>query len=681
MNHLQHESSPYLLQHAHNPVDWYPWSEAAFERARAEDKPVLVSIGYSTCHWCHVMERESFEDPSMAAFMNENFINIKVDREERPDVDKIYMNACQIISGAGGWPLNCFLTPERKPFFAGTYYPPRPAHNRPSWRQLLEYLSDSFHNRRSEVEKQADRLTQAIEHADEVFFDKTSTISPEQSDFSEQTIGIIVRGLQKSFDTKEGGFGRAPKFPSTLNLRFLLAYTALSGKKDVIDHVWLSLDKMILGGMYDQLGGGFARYSTDNEWLVPHFEKMLYDNALLVGLLAEAYAYSPKALYRETIEETLAFIQREMTSEEGGFYAALDADSEGVEGKFYVWSKEEVDAILGTESTLFCQYFDITESGNWEGANILRRSMPLEVFAESWKLDAAQWRTQLERNKKALLEHRNGRIRPGLDDKCLLSWHALMTTAYIKAYKSLGEERYKVQAARSLDFMLQKFDQGDGVRFFHTYKNGQAKQEAFLDDYAHLIETLLEWYSLSFDLSYLAKAERLIDHVLVEFLDPESNLLYFTTASQSDLVLRPKEIYDSETSSGNATMATVLHQMSLLTGRHAYAERAVGMLEVMESAIARHPRSFGHWSLSMLHYTYPFWEIAVVGADAFAKATALQKNYLPNTLVMASTTSNDDYPLLQGKEVHGDTKIYVCREYACQRPVIEIEEVLEQIRF
>ncbi|MCO6493096.1 MAG: thioredoxin domain-containing protein [Phaeodactylibacter sp.] len=678
MNRLQHETSPYLLQHAHNPVDWYAWKPEAFGRAKAEDKPILVSIGYSTCHWCHVMERESFEDGQVAAFMNEHFINIKVDREERPDVDQIYMEACQAISGSGGWPLNCFLTPDGRPFFAGTYYPPRPAHNRPSWPQLLQYISEAFQTRREEVEDQANQLTEAIRKSDAIFLKKDGLQVPAAEIFTPALAASMYKALMQQADTSHGGFGGAPKFPAAMSLRYLLDYHYLTGAEEALAHVELSLKKMILGGIYDQLGGGFARYSTTRDWLVPHFEKMLYDNALLVGLMADACRLKPDPLYKEAIEETLAFIGREMTSPEGGFYSALDADSEGVEGKFYVWTKQEIDEILGEDAPLFNAYYGVSEEGNWEGVNILHRGFRLRS-TRSGELSEAE-AGGLSEAETRLFNARAKRIRPGLDDKVLLGWNALMATACCKAYAALGRPAYLQMAGRNIQFLIEKFAAGEGSAMYHTYKEGKGQYDAFLEDYALLIEALIELFSINQDTSLLQQAGKYADHLIAGFLDPDSKLFYFTGAQQEDIILRRKDLYDSATPSGNSTMAHNLHRLGILLGRDDFTRLSVDMLRQVKGSVERYPSSFARWARALLYRVYPMQEVAVVGQNAEGQAKALNAAFVPNMVLMAAAAADEAYPLLAGKGTGGDTNIYVCREYACQRPVKTVEEALEQMR-
>lgn len=683
MNRLQYESSPYLLQHSHNPVDWYAWKPEAFERARSENKPILVSIGYSTCHWCHVMERESFEDETVAAFMNEHFVNIKVDREERPDVDAIHMEACQVISGSGGWPLNCFLTSDGRPFFAGTYYPPQPAYNRPSWIQVLQSMLHHFHNKPEVVEDQANRLIEIIKSSETVFLGDTLTQPNEALIFTPVLLQNIYYQLEKRFDKENGGLGGAPKFPASMSLEFLLQYYHFMHHSAALEHLNLSFDRMIHGGIYDQLGGGFARYATDTEWLIPHFEKMLYDNALLVSVLSDTYrAVSeykteetpPLPLYKETLEQTLEFIRREMTSPEGGFYAALDADSEGVEGKYYVWQKAEIEALLGKDAALFCEFYDVTEDGNWEETNILWRPQSFESFAEIKGIAVEDLKATFKKNRAVLFQERQNRIRPGLDDKILLDWNALMCSAYAKAYMALGNELYKTTAERNLNFLLEKYRQPDGKTFYHTYKAGKAQYDAFLDDYANLIEAILNVYSINFDLSLLEQATELTDFVVQYFYDQESGLFYFTSENQKDILLRRKELYDNATPSGNSTMIQNLLKLAILVHRPAYKSMAVKMLKTLRDAVERYPSSFARWATAIVPLVYPIPEIAILGKDAKDLAKAINRLYIPNKVIMAASEAAENYPLLAGRNASDETNIYICRDYACQLPVKTVEE-------
>ena len=618
------------------------------------------------------MERESFEDPDVAAFMNEHFVNIKVDREERPDVDQIYMEACQAINQSGGWPLNCFLLPDGRPFYASTYFPPQPAYRRPSWRQVLENISKAFRERRTVVEEQADQLTGIIQKSDQTLVNAIEGLDRNQL-FAADSLDEMYAFLEERFDRSSGGFGAAPKFPSSMALHFILEYQQLNRSGHEKSHALHSLNKMIRGGIYDQLGGGFARYATDKAWLIPHFEKMLYDNALLVSLLADAYKATGDRLYKTTIEETLSFIAREMTNEEGGFYTALDADSEGVEGKFYVWDKSEVDQLLGEEAPLFCAFYDISEEGNWEEKNILWRSQPLETFAERHQLDPEELRQSLSACKTKLLQARDQRIRPGLDDKHLLSWNALQCIAYAKAYSALQNEDYLCAAEDNLQFMLKNFKKDAHFSLFHTYKNGKAQYDAFLEDYAYLIEALLEVYFINFDLSLLQQAQSFLQYVLEHFYDKEKHLFYFTSDQQSDIVVRKKGIYDSAIPSGNAVMAANLWRLSLLLDESAYKELAIDMLLAVRESILRYPLSFGQWSRVALWTVYPLNEIAILGPNAGAMAKEVNRKWIPNKVIMAATVENQVFPLLKDKPIGNNTYIYLCKDYTCSSPVETIE--------
>ena len=683
MNRLQYETSPYLLQHAHTPVDWYAWKPEAFEKAKREDKPIIVSIGYSTCHWCHVMERESFENADVAAFMNEHFVCIKVDREERPDVDQIYMEACQAISGSGGWPLNCFLLPDGRPFFAGTYYPPRSAYNRPSWMQVLINIYQSFINKRKTAEEQANRLVERIQGSDQLFVKAGLLESDNDLHFTPGLLQNMFYRLEKAFDAKYGGFGSAPKFPATMSMQYLLTYFHHYGQKQALEYVTFLLDKMIGGGIYDQLGGGFARYATDAAWLIPHFEKMLYDNALLVGVLSDAYILTKNPIYAETIRETLRFVEREMTDTEGGFYTALDADSEGEEGKFYLWKKSEVDSILGEEAALFCSFYDVSEEGNWEGNSILWRPATGKEFAKSNGLTPIDLSQRLAKGRTKLFAEREKRIHPGRDEKVILGWNALQCTAYAKAYIALGGESYREAALRNLQFIFKHFRQENGADLYHTYavQNGKTvvQYNAFLDDYAFLVEALIHIYQITFDEQWLNKASDYTDVVMKEFVDPESKLFFYTHQKQEDIILRKKEIYDSAQPSGNAVMAINLLKLAALTGQMEYREHAVEMLKRVRDAVEKYPSSFSRWAQAMALLTEPLYEVAIVGPEALSMATDFQQRaFLPNSVIMAATKANEKYPLLAGRGTADErTLIYVCQDFTCQMPVSSIPEALK----
>lgn len=689
-NRLIKETSPYLLQHAHNPVNWYAWNREAFDKAVAENKPILVSIGYSTCHWCHVMERESFENETIAKYMNEHFVNIKVDREERPDVDHIYMEAVQVITGQGGWPLNCFLLPDKRPFYGGTYFPPHHAYNRPSWLSVLQNIDNAFHHRRTVVETQAAKLIDIIKDANKKFINSIEgTNTTKLVDFS--TLENIYNKIETRFDRVEGGFGNAPKFPNSMTLDYCLNYYYYTQNEEAKQHVLFSLDKMIKGGLYDQIGGGFARYATDKAWLIPHFEKMLYDNALLINILSDAYKITKSELYKETIIETLDFIEREMTSPEGGFYSAQDADSEGVEGKYYVWQKEEIETILGTESVLFCAFYGVTSDGNWEHNNILWRKDNYEIFAKKNNLNLQAFKQQLAKNRRQLFEVRNKRIHPSLDDKILLNWNALMCTAYAKAYSALGDGKYKEIAVRNLEFILRDFIKENEITLYHTYKEGEKKYTAFLDDYAFLIETLLEVHTITQKRIYLEKASLYTDLVMQNFLDEATKLFYFTSKVQEDVILRRKELYDNAIPSGISTMVHNLQKLGILLGREDYRKLASGILEQMIQTIEKHPISFSKWASAIINEVYPMPEIAIVGQAALTVSEQIQQLYVPNKVLMATVEGNSAYPLLEGKTTidssdkkilpQNTTQIYVCQNYACKRPVNTIQAFKKLVNY
>ncbi len=674
MNRLGSETSPYLRQHADNPVDWYPWGDAAFEKAKREDKPILVSIGYSTCHWCHVMERESFENEDIAALMNEYFVNIKVDREERPDVDAVYMEAVQIMTGSGGWPLNCFLLPDGRPFYGGTYFPPHAMQHRPSWGQVLQNLHRAYATRKSEVVEQAQKLTEFVRKADDKLLGNAFGGLSSVGIFDESLLENIFYGIRARFDRLEGGIGSAPKFPSTMSLKYCLDYYFFTKNEEALEQVVLSLDKMIQGGIYDQIGGGFSRYATDRAWLIPHFEKMLYDNALLVSLLVDVYKLTKKPLYKETIVETLAFVRREMWSLEGGFYAAQDADSEGVEGKYYVWEWSEVEAILGDDAILFGQFYDVTEVGNWEGVNILWRKEAFEIFAKAKGLGLEDFKSKMANCREQLFAVRDKRIKPSLDDKILLGWNALMATAFVKAYTALGDVAYLEIAQKNIDFLMEKFE--TPTFFYHTYKDDQPQHHAFLDDYAFLIEALLALFEVTQDREMLEKAGTLAVFVLDNFYDTDTKLFYFTETAQTDLIVRKKDLYDNAMPSGNSTMVHNLQQLGILLGVDSYKAIATEMLQQVQSSIEKFPSSFAKWANALLFEVHGYQEIAIVGKSAFTFSKELSNEYQPNRVIMASEFGDEDFPLLHGKLATAETLFYVCQNYACQLPVQSVGEVL-----
>ncbi|HYE54702.1 MAG TPA: thioredoxin domain-containing protein [Chitinophagaceae bacterium] len=658
-NRLANETSPYLLQHAHNPVDWYPWGEEALQKARKEDKPILVSIGYAACHWCHVMERESFEDEATAQLMNQHFVNIKIDREERPDLDHIYMDAVQALSGSGGWPLNVFLMPDGRPFYGGTYFPPVRAFNRASWKEVLTAVADAYTNRKHELDAQAENLTHHLVQSNAFGLQQ-----PSNNVFTEKNLDDICNNILRQADKQKGGFGKAPKFPQTFSIQYLLRHHYYTKRTDALEQALLSLDKMIYGGIYDQLGGGFARYSTDEDWLAPHFEKMLYDNALLVSTISEAYQVTGRDHYKRVIAETLEFVERELLSPEGGFYSALDADSEGEEGKYYVWTKDEIEEVLGADAERFCNYYDVTEEGNWhepghEGSvrNILRVLHPDDAFPE------------LEELKRKLLSHRSKRVRPLLDDKVLLGWNALMNTAYSKAYMATGNEHYREVAERNMQFLLEKMRDANGQDWYHTYKNGQAKMPAFLDDLAYLVQALTHLQEITGNGRRLEEAKVLTEYVISNFSEEGTGFFYFTHHGQRDVIVRKKEVYDGATPSGNAVMGYNLLYLSVVFDRREWRERAEQITSSLGDAIIRYPTSFGVWASLMQALTKGMHEVVVTADKIVDWRKQILVIFIPHKIFQSTELPDDSFPLLRGKPVNPQQLVFLCKNYSCHNPV------------
>src|SRR6187397_2262096 len=675
-NRLAHETSPYLLQHAENPVDWYPWGPEALEAARRHDRPILVSIGYAACHWCHVMERESFENEETARLMNEHFINIKIDREERPDLDHIYMDAVHAMTGSGGWPLNVFLTPGARPFYGGTYFPPKRAFNRPSWKEVLLGVTEAFTQRRNEVDAQAENLTEHLIQAN-VF----GISSPGENDFfTREKINEAFENIMKNADREWGGFGKSPKFPQSLVIQYLLRFYHVSENKEALQQALLSIDKMIDGGIYDQVGGGFARYSTDTEWLVPHFEKMLYDNALLVSVISEAYQITNDRRYKEVIEETIQFVQRELMHPEGGFYAALDADSEGVEGKFYVWDHAEVIELLKEDGTIFCDFFDIKPGGNWEEKNILQRKKKEEIFCNEKNISLEELQRIVQKGKDILFEKRSERVRPQTDDKILLGWNALMNTALCKAFAATGNESFKKLAINNMQFLLSKVSNNNTADFFHSWKNDIAKQPAFLDDYAFLIQGLIQLQEITGDTNYLEKAKVITEHVLEIFKDSATVFFFYTNITQSDVIVRKKEVYDGAQPSGNAIMADNLYRLGLYFDKSQWKEKSVQMISSLFNAIVRYPTSFGAWACVLLESLIGINEIVIISEESQRILTQVLKEYIPHKIIMSATEGSNSFPLLCGKEKNEEAALYLCRDHTCENPVSSISALIDLIR-
>ena len=682
-NQLQYETSPYLLQHADNPVDWYPWGGEALNRAVDENKPMIVSIGYSACHWCHVMEHESFEKDSVARVMNENFICVKVDREERPDVDAIYMDAVQAMGVQGGWPLNVFLMPDAKPFYGVTYLPTQ------NWVQLLSSIRSAFDEHRDDLTKSADSFATELNISD------VERYNLPQTDplFAPETLDGLYRKVAVKTDGEKGGMNRAPKFPMPSVWRFLLRYYDATGTTNALRQVTLTLDRMALGGIYDQLGGGFARYSTDADWFAPHFEKMLYDNGQLLTLYAEAYSLTKNPLYKRVVYQTIAFAQRELLSPEGGFYSALDADSEGVEGKFYTFTTPELREILGAEYEWFAELYNLTDDGNWEpghdghGRNILHRTTTDEAFSERMGWSPDELSVRLETTHERLLRVRNERIRPGLDDKILCSWNGLMLKGLATAYRVFGEPEFLTLALRNAYFLLKKMrDSRNGNRLWHSYKLGRAKQAGFLDDYAAVIDGLLALYQATFTESWLTEADQLMQYVLTNFGDERSGdsdeLFFFADENSEELIARRKELFDNVIPASNSIMAENLYTLSLLLDRPHYAERADGMLGRVQPLVQKNADYLTNWAAQFALRTRPTAEIAIVGPEAERFRAEIDSEFYPNKVLCGTTDQSnsglsgsgpDRLPLLQHRgTVDGKTAIYVCYNRACQLPVTSV---------
>jgi uncharacterized protein len=679
-NHLIKETSPYLLQHAHNPVDWYPWNDEALQKAKSENKPILVSIGYSACHWCHVMERESFEDENIAAIMNKHFVNIKVDREERPDLDHIYMDAVQTISGSGGWPLNVFLTPDRKPFYGGTYFPPKRLYDRPSWKEVLESIVDAFDKKNLEILNQAESLTQHLSQSNSVGVQSINKEEDLAKVFDPPTMGEIFNNIMNNADKIDGGFGLAPKFPQTFTIQFLLHYYYYTENETAKKQALFSLDKMIAGGIYDHLGGGFARYSTDTKWLAPHFEKMLYDNALLISVLSEAYQSTKKELYADTIKQTMGFIKREMLSPQNGFYSAIDADSEGEEGKYYVWNKKEVNEILQTESELFCEYYGVSDNGNWENKNILHTPIDIKEFALKKNIDVEKFSSNLKISRQKLLERRNKRVRPLLDDKIILSWNALMNSACSKAYEALGIEEYKELAIANMNFLLKNFKQDDEYYFAHCFKNDQKKIPAFLDDHAFLIAALIQLQEITGDTSYLEKAKEITGFLIENFEDKETGLFFYNHRSQKDIILRKKEFYDGAIPSGNSVMMINLLYLSVIFDEPDWKQKATDVCLLLNKLIIKYPTSFGIWATVLQAITYNIPEVVITGEKLGEISKQLLSNFIPFKIFQSTSFENNHFPLLKGKPIIHKPLLFLCRDYNCQPPVTETAELIRSLK-
>ncbi len=678
-NRLATETSPYLLQHQNNPVDWQPWDDQALEQASALDRPIFLSIGYSACHWCHVMEHESFENPQIAELMNQHFINIKVDREERPDLDQIYMQAVQTMTGRGGWPMSVFLTPDLQPFFGGTYWPPNSQRGMAGFDQVLLAVHDAWKNRRPQALAQAAQLTEQIQIQS----------TPEMGDgqFDESLLLDAGMSLERVFDFRNGGFGGAPKFPHPMDIRLLLRLWRRTGRDGLRQMAITTLDKMAAGGIYDHLGGGFHRYSVDDRWLVPHFEKMLYDNALLAAAYTDGYLATGNREYHRVACETLDYVLREMTDPQGGFYSTEDADSEGHEGKFYVWSRAELDQRLGVEAAeTFAAVYDVSQQGNFEGSNILNLPKSIENYASLRKIDAQQLREQLARDRQKLLAARATRVRPSLDDKLIVSWNGLMIDALAHAAGALEQPRYLQTAKKAADFLMSNLHRPDG-RLLHTWRHGKAKFAGFLDDYASLANALVSLYEASFDVRYLNRAVTTAENAIKYFTNFDGGGFYFTAEDQQRLVARMMDVHDSSVPSGNAMMATALLRLAKITGRDDFRQSAEGTLRSGQALMEKSPMAAGQMLLALDFHLGPTPEIVILGDSTSAETTsaiaALHRQFIPNKIVIQHDTSQAGEipeilaPLLRGKHASAGAQptVFVCEHATCQPPVVGVESV------
>lgn len=675
MNLLQFESSPYLKQHANNPVDWFPWGDEAFEKAKQENKPILVSIGYSTCHWCHVMERESFEDESTARIMNEFFVNIKVDREQRPDVDQIYMDAIQLLGVSGGWPLNCFLTPDGKPFFGGTYYPPKPAYGRPSWQQVLIHVRNIFDRQREAVDVQATRLTEAIAqgHLQFVSQDQLDSNVSEPFDF---VLKKIFDQVAKQFDQEHGGIGGAPKFPSTMMLDNLAVFGRNNPNGPEFSHFIFSLEKMALGGIYDQIGGGFSRYAVDAKWHIPHFEKMLYDNALLMSNYAKAYTITQDPFFKRVLEQTFRFLQRDLKSEDGLYDAAYDADSEGVEGKFYVWNWDEFRHVLGDHADLMAEYFRVEQGGNWEGTNVLFPAQKPEVFAQLKGIDQGEFVEMLDQANQSLYMVRHQRIYPGRDNKRLIGWNALLAKALVDVYVATEDQTILDEAEQILDQIINKGMDENG-RLVHQIDDDRMTR-AFLDDYAFVIRALLSFHEISGSVDHLLQARRLTQYAIDHFLANDENLFYFTETAE-DQIVRKIELYDQAIPSGNAVMAENLWLLSKIFDQSDWRELSQQMVSRMKASIEAYPRAFPYWLRVLMMQEKLNVELVIVGEQAKEISLSLKQFGLDGLTWVTANKEDDRIRLLDGREVPDHTFIYICKDFTCYRPLTSVEEALEHL--
>jgi len=685
MNHLADSTSPYLLQHANNPVNWYPWGAEALQKAKDENKLILVSIGYSACHWCHVMEHESFEDEKVAAVMNEYFVCIKVDREERPDVDQIYMSAVQLMTGRGGWPLNCICLPDQRPIYGGTYF------RKNEWTSLLFNLADFYKQKPEEAEEYAVRLTEGIQQYESVAFVK------DQPAYTKDDLESIINNWKRYFDKTEGGLGTAPKFPMPNNWQCLMRYAHLAKDENVAGAVKLTLHKMAFGGIYDHIGGGFARYAVDGRWHVPHFEKMLYDNAQLISLYAEAFTWNPDPLYKKVVDEIISFSLRELTSREFGFYSALDADSEGKEGKFYIFTKTDIEQILGQDTELFCIYYHITDDGNWEEeqSNVLFRRESDEDLAKKLGLPVNELLKKIEASRQKVFEARSHRVRPGLDNKILASWNGLMLKGLCDAYRAFNNPQYLDIALKNAAFILDNLLTNEG-RLSRIHKKSTIKKVsppagggdlerasvdwaeaiAFLDDYANITDAFIALYEVTFDEQWLNHAKKLTDQAIDHYYDKDNGIFFYTANDDEQLIARKSEIMDGVTPASNSVMARNIKKLGLLFDDEQYHAIADQLLANIVPQIAKYPSAYSNWIMLILEQVFGTYEIAITGNNFDSTRAEMENNYVPNKIILGGTKGS--LPLLRDK-FGAVTQLFICKDKTCGLPVLTVTEALKQI--
>jgi len=672
-NNLIHETSPYLLQHADNPVDWYGWNDEALKKAKDENKPIFLSIGYSACHWCHVMAHESFENNDVAEFMNEHFVNIKVDREERPDIDDIYQKVCQIATGQGGWPLSIFLTPDQKPFYAGTYFPVLDSYGRPGFGSICRQLAQAWKEKPKDVEKSAESFLYALQKTEKI----TTPSKLERTLLDEAAMNLFQLG-----DPTYGGFGSAPKFPNAANISFLFRYAKMANLSKFNEFALKTLKKMAKGGIFDQIGGGFHRYSTDTKWLVPHFEKMLYDNALMPVNYCEAYQITKDPFYLDVLQKTLDFVLREMTSSEGGFYSAYDADSEGVEGKFYVWTKHEIKEILGDDAELFCLYFDVTDGGNWEGNSILCNNLNTSTIAFNFGISEEKVHEIIDSCSKKLLEVRSKRVSPGLDDKILVSWNSLMITAFAKGYRVTNDIRYLNAAKNCISFIEKNLFVDDNL--LRTYKNGNAKINGYLEDYSYFINALLDVFEIEPNQKYLKLALKLGTHLIDHFWDSENNSFFMTSDNHEKLIIRPKSNYDLSLPSGNSVSSFVMLRLYHLSQEQPFLDISIKIMESQAQMAAENPFGFGYLLNTISVYLEKPIEITIINSENSEICNSLFATYLPSSFMVTVENSEQlnalsDYPFFSGKSFEDKTSVFICKNFSCSLPLHTLDEVNSEL--